>query len=113
MAKLGVPRPVTYQTTMQARTSQLWFNFKDPVQGRRTGSQPWVAGKPSDPQPGFAPAVTSFRALAPAAEYKNGFKNPNTFFPAASRRSLISAMKLANVGVDALVQATLCVWFSQ
>ena len=58
-AKLGVPSPVT-------------------------GSQPAFAGNPFVLQPGLLPVVTSFNAALPAAEYKNGFKNPSGLLPAAT-----------------------------
>ena len=38
-----------------------------------------------------------------AFEYKRGFKNPSGLLPDVSSRSLISAMMLANVGLEALV----------
>lgn len=50
--------------------------------------------------------MTSFRAAAPAAEYKNGLRKPSGDFPAAMRRSLSNAITLAKIGLAQLVPAT-------
>lgn len=55
--------------------------------------------------PVFFPIVTSVKALD-AVEYMNGLRKPRGGLPAATSRSLINAMMLANVGEDAEVPPT-------
>jgi hypothetical protein len=50
----------------------------------------------------------SFSAALPAAEYRNGFKNPSGLFPASISLSLIKEMMEAKTGVDADVPESVC-----
>lgn len=52
------------------------------------------------------PAVISVNAALPAGLYKKGLRKPSTGLPAASRRSLTSAIMLAKIGLEQLAPLT-------
>ncbi|KAN0131293.1 hypothetical protein V8E53_010873 [Lactarius tabidus] len=58
--------------------------------------------KSFDPHTGLLQAMMSFNTLM-VVEYKNGFRNPDTGFPAAPRRSITSETMLTKMGHEQAV----------